>query len=161
MTKSRVPEQEGDESTAWQRPEPRAEVTRVMWYPLGLYSSFWEEKQPGPVEEMAEGRRVEGWESLNKQFWGTRNTELCCGWEIWKNVPPYEFPSLSPPSLSPNQWGEKITVFRFIPWFCCSQWLEMPARGMIYIMWWKESIKIFTNSYEMQLPPQQNQAALE
>ena len=107
----------------------------------------------GLLKRQAEDGQLGRRGSLNKQSWAIRNMGLCCGWEIWKNIPPYPFPSPSRLSLPPNQCGGKITALQFIPWVCCSQWLETPVTGMTYIMWWKESTEIFTNSYEMLLLP--------
>lgn len=61
----------------------------------------------GLLKRLAGGRQMETWGSLNKQFWSTRNIELCCGWEIWKNIPPYPFPSPSSLSLPPKSMRGK------------------------------------------------------
>lgn len=69
------------------------------------------------------------------------------------------FPSPAPVSLPPNQWGGKITVLRFIrasaalsDWKCQgAEWYTSCDERKVQ--------KIFTSSYEMQLPPQQNWAA--
>lgn len=115
----------------------------------------------GLLKRLGEDRELERRGNLNYQSWAIRSIGLCSGWEVWKNMPPCPFPSPSPLSLPSHQRGVKITALQFILWFCCSQWLEMPVSGMTYVMWWEESTKIFTNSYEMQLLPQQNQAAHE
>ena len=131
-----------------------------MWYLLGLWLAFL--RREASRAYWRDWRKTDNWRDEGTWISSPlRSIGLCCGWEIWKNSPPCAFPSPSPLSLPLHQWGGKITALQFILWLCCFQWLETPVRGMTYIMWWKESTKIFTNSYEMQLLPWQNQAAHE